>query len=135
MRRFTKILILASCFFILALQAVSAMDALLGEVVSIDEKRRLIVVSVDQNSDAGGARQIIVSYERQNLPGFAQPGAIVRLWGEYVQGNPEEFRLQRLQNGQGPDQGHDPTGVRFRLKQGQGEHGIGMGGNQRGRRH
>jgi hypothetical protein len=135
MRRFTKILILASCFFILALQAVSAMDALLGEVVSIDEKNRQIVVSVDHSRDAGGARQVVVSYDRQDLPGFAQPGAVLRLWGEYVEGNPDEFRLQRLQSGQGPDQGHDPTGVRFRLKQGHGEHGIGMGGSQRGRRH
>ena len=135
MRRFQKILIVATCLFALAAQTAPAMEALLGEVVSIDAENRQMVVSVDQGDEADGTRRVVVSYDRQSLPSFVQPGAVVRLWGEYVGGNNSEFRLQSLRNGEGLHHGHDPTGVRSRLKHGHGGHGIGMGRNQGGGRH
>jgi len=135
MRHIQKILILATCLFVLAAHTTYAMDALLGEIMSIDAEDRQMVVSVDQGVDSDVPRRIVVSYDRQSLPSFVQPGAVVRLWGEYVGGNNSEFRLQSLRNGEGLHHGHDPTGVRSRLKHGHGGHGIGMGRNQGGGRH
>lgn len=135
MRYFPKILILATCLFALAAQTASAMDALLGEVISIDAENRQMVVSVDQSDKADGARRVVISYDRENLPGFVQPGSVVRLWGEYMGGNNSEFRLQSLRNGESLHHGRDPTGVRSRLKHGHGGHGMGMGRSHGGGRH
>lgn len=133
MRRLQKILIFSLCLFILAVQSADAMDALLGEVDAIDAENRRMVVFVDQSGDTGGTRKVVVSYDRQKLPGFVQPGALVRLWGEYMSENGSEFRMQSLRNGETLN-GKDPTGVRSRLKQGHGRHGMGMGGDRGNRR-
>ena len=135
MRHIPKILILATGFFILAAQTASALDALLGEVISIDAENRQMVVSVDQSDDAGGARRVVIFYDRENLPGFVQPGMVVRLWGEFMGGNNSEFRLQSLRNGESLYHGRDPTGVRSRLKHGHGGHGMGTGRSHSGGRH
>ena len=111
------------------------MEALLGEVVSIDAENRQMVVSVDQSDEADGARRVVISYDRENLPGFVQPGAVVRLWGEFMGGGNSAFRLHSLRNGEGLHHGRDPTGVRSRLKHGHGGHGMGMGRNHGGGRH
>ncbi|MFP4532983.1 MAG: hypothetical protein ACLFNS_09900 [Desulfobacterales bacterium] len=134
MRHIPKILILATCFFVLAALTASAMDALLGEVLSIDAENRQMVVSVDQGVDSDAPRRIVVSYDRQSLPGFVQPGAVVRVWGEYVDENHSELRLQSVRNGEGIHHGHDSTGVRSRLKHGHGGRGMGMGRNHGGGR-
>ena len=133
MRRFTKILIFVLCLFILAVPAVYSMDAVLGEIVSVDAENHKMIVSVDEAGKAPGTRQIVVFYDRQQLPGFAEPGAVVRLWGEYVSENQNEFKVHSLRHGEGYN-GNDPTGVRSRLKQGHGGHGMGMGKNRGGMR-
>jgi hypothetical protein len=135
MRHIPKILILATCLFILAAQTASSMDALLGVVISIDAESCQMVVSDDPSGDSKAIRRVVVSYGRENLPGFVQPGAVVRLWGEYMSGDNTEFRLQRLRSGEGLHHGRDPTGVRPRLKHGHGRHGMGMGRNHGGGRH
>ncbi|MDZ7832924.1 MAG: hypothetical protein U5L07_14345 [Desulfobacterales bacterium] len=135
MRRFPKILIFALSLFVLTAQGARAMDALLGEVISINAENRQMVVSVDQSGEADGARRVLISYNRQSLPGFVQPGAVVRVWGEYVDENHSELRLQSVRNGEGIHRGHDSTGVRSRLKHGHGGRGMGMGRNHGGGRH
>lgn len=109
-----------------------AMDALLGEIVSVDPENRQLVVSVEDGDEAGGTRQVIVSYDRSQLPAYVQPGAMVRLWGEYISENLGEFKIQSMHNGQCLN-GMDPTGVRSRLKERHGRHGMGMRKNQGGR--
>ncbi len=133
MRRFAKILILFLCLWVLTAQSVPAMDALLGEVVSIDPENRQMVVSVEQHGVIDGSRQVNVFYDQQRLPGFVQPGSVVRLWGDYADGNNRVFRLQSLRNGESLHHGHDCTGVRSRLKQG--HRGHGMGRSHGGGRH
>lgn len=135
MRNFTKFLIIfASVLFIQAGSATHAhaMDALLGEVVSIDAENRQLTVSVDGSGEHRGARHVVVSYDRRSLPDFVQPGAVVRLWGEFISNDRSVFRIQTLHNGECLH-GNDPTGVRSRLKQGRGQHGMGMGKNRGGR--
>jgi len=132
MRHFTNFLIFALWIIFLAVSTAHAMDALLGEIVSVDPEHRQLVVSVKDGEEAAGTRQVIVSYDRSQLPTYVRPGAMVRLWGEYISENSSEFKVQSLHNGECLD-GNDPTGVRSRLKQRHGHHGMGMGKNQGGR--
>jgi len=135
MWNFTKFLIIfASVVFIQAGSAAHAhaMDALLGEVVSIDAENRQLTLSVDGNGESGGARRVVASYDRRSLPNFVQAGTVVRLWGEFISNDRSVFRIQTLHNGECLH-GNDPTGVRSRLMQGRGQRGMGMGKNRGGR--
>jgi len=114
------------------------MDALLGEVISIDRENRQMVVAIDKNGNssknaaASDTKQVSVHYGSQSLPAFVRPGAMVRLWGEYTANDPVVFNSESICRG-ARGRENDPTGVRSRLKQGCGRRGNGMGmGRHRG---
>lgn len=134
MRYFPIFLTIALAGLLLGASATQAMDALLGEVVSIDRKSRQMVVAVyergasAQNAAAPDAGPVRVSYDGHHLPDFVRPGVRVRLWGEYTKTDPSVFKIRAVRSG-ARGFGRDPTGVRSRLKKECGPRptGTGMG--------
>lgn len=132
MRYFPIFLTIALAALLLEASASQAMDALLGEVISIDRKSRQMVVAVDargasaQNAASPDVRPVRVSYGGRHLPEFVRPGARVRLWGEYTKADPSVFKIRAVRSGP-REPGRDPTGVRSRLKRECGPRPTGMG--------
>ena len=109
---------------------VSAMDVLLGRIVSIDRQAGAMVLT-----PSGEDRRITVHFSPDNLPVFVREGSLVRVWGAFDSHGTDLFQASSIRNGS-IGTGHDPTGVRGRIgngwrRQGGGFSGRGGGGGRR----
>ncbi len=115
-------IILIFCF---CTSKAEAMQALSGEVISLDSEKGEMVVRLKkkswkfyQNRYLDGrffpSRKIKVFFPPDRLPSRIKKGRSVRIWGEFDIRRPGIFNARHIR---GPRMrlGHDPTGVRSRL--------------------
>lgn len=95
------------------------MEAFLGEVVSVNPDKGILVVRPDPTEPP-----VTVQYDPKTAPGSLAPGSLIRIWGEAVSGADGKFAARHIRDASSC--GNDPTGVRSRLHRGQG-HGMGRG--------
>ena len=116
---------------------VAADEALRGQVQSLDRIKGIMLLVPE-----GQTREIKVSFDPDQLPGFVREGEMVRVWGEFdtgqvvldqgalSQGSSSQGFLFRASSICGRDMGgqNDPTGVRSRIGRGRQGFGRGLGG-------
>lgn len=119
-------LIVFLIIFLISVSPASALDAILGRVVSVDEKAGNMVIEMITTKQQ---TQVTVTIRDKKEFSGLRENMLIRIWGDWVSGADNQFAASdiRMENAV-----NDPTGVRKRLKAGQ---TGSSGGNRHGWRH
>ncbi len=122
----------------LASGTAAATDVFLGTVKSVRPETGEVVLEIDgwpaeddEEKDSDSPKEITIKVSPDQLPENLTPGKMVRIWGNYMQGDMKNFQVLHISGGGFQGGKKDPTGVRSRLGKGR---GMSKGGTRRMRR-
>jgi hypothetical protein len=126
-------LVILICFLLnLAAVSATATEVFFGTVKSVEAETGEVVLELDDQFDehTGNPKEITMQISG-SMPEYMSPGRTVRIWGEYIGGNTNAFKVVHIRGAGGRGGMSDPTGVRSRLWKGMGKGGS--RGKMRGR--
>jgi hypothetical protein len=120
-------LVILICFLLnLAAASATATDVFLGTVKSVEPETGEVVLELEDLLDeaTGNPKEITIQIPPERMPEYVSAGRTVRVWGEYIGGTANAFKVLHIRGGSPRGGMADPTGVRSRLWKGMGKGGT-----------
>lgn len=119
--------------FFLSAVPVTAMEALLGRISSVNPDKGEILLDIKNFQKENGVENkrkntIKITFKKKDLPEEIYKGALIKVWGDFHNGESSGFFAAKKIVPVGEIGRHDPTGVRHRLRRGRQMGGKGFGG-------